>query len=245
MTQNDKANLEKMIRYCRQMGEFTGRYDNVCIRFYGDAMSNPGLLDNCAEQLLELGRTAGQFSEEFYAQHNNAGWKEMYSRIDQGIRKNGKVIDAAVWDDMDSFGRWTEDLCKILQEEQKPIPQDRPYLVLDKVNEEMTGGMGDTEFAFAYFCVNAQGEHCIVTEEYIQYNRRDVPMGIRYLNKENLYAWNVRILSPEETDGINSGKIYTIDGEMYVMSGRLISEKMLPPFTPQIAKYYKGVFRHT
>ena len=25
----------------------------------------------------------------------------------------------------------------------------------------------------------------------------------------------------------------------------LISEKMLPPFTPQIAKYYKGVFRHT
>ena len=68
MTQNDKANLEEMVRCCRQMEAFTGRYDHICIRFYGDAMNTPALLDNCAEQLLELGRIAdagpaGEISE--------------------------------------------------------------------------------------------------------------------------------------------------------------------------------------
>ena len=244
MTQNDKANLEEMVRCCRQMEAFTGRYDHICIRFYGDAMNTPALLDNCAEQLLELGRIAGQFSEAFYTQHNTTRWKEMYFRMDQSIRKNGRFSDEAVWNEMENCSRWTPELCEMLREEEKQHPKDRPYLVLDKVSEEVTGGMGDTEFIFAYLCVNEQGEHCIVTEEYIQYHRKDMPAGIRYLDPENLYAWNVRILTPDETDGIRSGRIFAIDGKTYVMSGRLISERMLPPFTPQIAKYYQGVFRH-
>ena len=241
--QNDKANLEKMICCSRNMEGLTKRYDDICIRFYGDTRDNPGLLDHCEEQLLELGRLAGQFSEEFYMQHQNAQWKEMYSRMEQSIRKNGQVNAEAVWNEMDNCARWTKDFCEILRKSEEQISRDQPFLVLGKVDEETAAGMGNVEFLFAYLCVNAQGDHCIVTEEYIQYNRRDVPMGIRYLDKENLYAWKARILSPEETEEINSGKICTIDGKMYVLSGKLISEKMLPPFTPQIVKYYKGVFR--
>ncbi len=244
MTQNDKANLRKMLRYCRQIEAITGRYDHVCIRFYGDVMNTPSLLDYCSNQLLELSRIAGQFSEAFYTQHNTAAWKEMYSRMDQSIRINGRLSDEAVWSEMEDCSRWASEFREMLQEEEKQNPRDQPYLVLDKVSEEVIGGMGDTEFLFAYLCTNKQGEHCIVTEEYIQYHRINVPTGIRYLDPENLYAWNVRILTPDETDRINSGRICAIDGETYVLSGKLISERMFPPFTPQIARYYKGVFRH-
>ena len=116
MTQNDKANLEEMVRCCRQMEAFTGRYDHICIRFYGDAMNTPALLDNCAEQLLELGRIAGQFSEAFYTQHNTTRWKEMYFRMDQSIRKNGRFSDEAVWNEMENCSRWTPELCEMLRE---------------------------------------------------------------------------------------------------------------------------------
>ena len=244
MTQNDKANLEKMVRCCRHMKGLTGRYDSICIRFYSDVRDTPGLLDSCAEQLLELGRIAGQFSEEFYIRHNNTCWKGMSSRMDQSIRRYGRFSDEAVWSEMESCSHLTADLCEMLQEEEKQNPGDQPYLVLGKVEEDVTGGLGDTEYVFAYLCVNAQGEHCIVTEEYIQYIRRDMPAGIRYLDKENLYTWNVRILTPDETDEINSGNICFIDGNMYVLSRRQISERMLLPFTPQITKNFQDVFRH-
>ena len=74
-------------------------------------------------------------------------------------------------------------------------PKKQSYLVLSEIKRSSIGGMGDAEFRFEFLCMNAQGEICIVSEDYIQYNGN--PQGISLIDEGNLVHWSIRHASPD------------------------------------------------
>ena len=105
----------------------------------------------------------------------------------------------------------------------QPDPNNQFYLVLSRVKQSSMGGMGDAEFHFEYLCINAHGERCIVSEDYVQFNRN--PQGLSCIEEGNLYHWSIRTLPPDTADCL-SGKSM----DLYRQATTLIQ----PPFTPKL-----------